>query len=1047
MKFYPVRKAKIGNLERFLDLEKEFGDSLIKAWQPYALKLLGRIHALLKQGKYGEASALVDSIDLGFLISPRKVNLVSLSAVMFGASLVAPRMEDIQVKPKEMQDEFRGALELTRRIITQNVTELVRDSLHEMIAGEQAKAKEAQDKAYKDELARSVVKPFVSFDPAVIGNMGNGLLQMTASLHTSRLSSLGFLAEAEFSGITVYAINAQLDVRVCPVCVLEGNRISFNSDETTGVSKRRYKGEAISIELSSGERLSVTPNHPILTSRGWVPAGSLQEGSSVACSPLTNGKPRNRPYNVDGPTLIEEVFDAVSGVFGSFGREVPISPPHFHGDGEGSEVAVIVPNGFLLLNDHPKLQEKVSELGLFRGLLGEESLSSSSVVDSLLLTERSSCDGLGRAKDSPSIFPVSLEPSGLDSVVERIPMDIESALDFLNRTSVEVEFNSVVKYSRFMFDGHVYNLDTPSGYYVAEGIIVHNCRTMHGRVFSVSDGRRAIDTILSVDDPNDLKTLQAWPKRDDETVKGIAAASAAELVRKNWHLPPYHPGPVSEDTEFLSDSGWKLVKDATPGDLAFSLNPDTESVEWVPVKEVVSGPAPNGRMVNMVSQNSDFLVTEHHRQVYRQQLNSGSRLNVRTAGELMALSRVDIPRSCSWSADEIENEDLVVFLALWISDGICIKRSQHSYQIGLCTRKYPELAISLFERLTGKPAYFEGGKVVRCNDEALGAFLLQEVGVGSQGKKIPRMIMEAGPKTIRLFLNSYLRADGSVCSTNGTHGKGVNKTFYTTSPVLAAQIGELIVKAGGFPSYYFQENKGGVIAGREIKSNKTVHRIRWNTSKHATFGPKGKGEFKFVPYDGMTYCLVLERNFIFYMRRGGKCLWTGNCRCLTVQTKNVPSIEQTASYRDAAALFPHIKRYVPNKWDFVSVGLPYEDAALEEWAKWIHVSPRVVLGRMLRVNPNLITRDYLSTLGVTASILNNTLNVSAVNTRLPGTSESVSFEVSIPYSQSEAALWVSSTEKLKVILKDIKASLRVMGAKTVRVFIPGSPSDTKVVTL
>src|SRR3990167_2134573 len=46
---------------------------------------------------------------------------------------------------------------------------------------------------------------------------------------------------------------------------------------------RLYSGQLIKIRTASGYLLSGTPNHPVLTDRGWVPLALLDEGDYVMC--------------------------------------------------------------------------------------------------------------------------------------------------------------------------------------------------------------------------------------------------------------------------------------------------------------------------------------------------------------------------------------------------------------------------------------------------------------------------------------------------------------------------------------------------------------------------------------------------------------------------------------------------------------------------------------------------------------------------------------------------------------------------------------------
>lgn len=479
------------------------------------------------------------------------------------------------------------------------------------------------------------------------------------------------------------------------------------------------------------------------------------------------------------------------------------------------------------------------------------------------------------------------------------------------------------------------------------------CQIMHGKVFKVVDARSLLDKVTRETDPEEIKKLQPWPKQTKENLELIKGMSTEELVANSWHTPPFHPRPVSEDTEFLSDSGWKLVKNAKVGDVAFSLNADTKKVEWVSVVGFVEGGKPaNGMMVQFKSQNFDLLVTEDHEQVYKQYLNKGYTYALKPARELLKYSKVTIPRTGLWSGGKCHlSNEMVQFLALWISDGSCIKKGESSYYITVCTRKYGVLAKELLQAITGGAVYIRKN-TVECNSYKLGEYLYNVIGTGCLGKKIPTAIMEADRETITLFLNTYLIGDGSICSTNGDYGSSVNKTFYTTSPVLAAQLGELIVKVGGFPSYTTQDNSLNpqFIGSRMINSNHLIHRVRWCIGKTATFGKTGKGVMGLVPYSGNTYCLSLESNYIFYARRNGKCTWTGNCRGLLRRVGKVPPL---AEVLDKTTPKPE---YVASSADFEGLGVKADATLVDSWNKHVKMPP----SEFLAVTRGIALPDFLN---------------------------------------------------------------------------------------
>ena len=97
-------------------------------------------------------------------------------------------------------------------------------------------------------------------------------------------------------------------------------------------SKAWYSGAMVEIETEHGHRLTVTINHPVLTSRGFVRAGALREGDNVLCEPLDVHR-RSARWDVqdkDSPPTIEQVFDSIAAQ-GSSLRSVP-GRRDFYGD-------------------------------------------------------------------------------------------------------------------------------------------------------------------------------------------------------------------------------------------------------------------------------------------------------------------------------------------------------------------------------------------------------------------------------------------------------------------------------------------------------------------------------------------------------------------------------------------------------------------------------------------------------------------------------------------------------------------------------------------
>jgi hypothetical protein len=126
--------------------------------------------------------------------------------------------------------------------------------------------------------------------------------------------------------------------------------------------RREYSGEIIVIRTAGGHELTVTPNHPILTDKGWVAAGLLAEGDNVISRAGLNGVGSSCPNPDQNETRIEDIFDSIS----QSGDVIRLPAPagYFHGDVSDSEIDVVFPKGFLRNGLNPPFSQKVGQFSL-----------------------------------------------------------------------------------------------------------------------------------------------------------------------------------------------------------------------------------------------------------------------------------------------------------------------------------------------------------------------------------------------------------------------------------------------------------------------------------------------------------------------------------------------------------------------------------------------------------------------------------------------------------------------------------------------------------
>ena len=351
----------------------------------------------------------------------------------------------------------------------------------------------------------------------------------------------------------------------------------------------------------------------------------------------------------------------------------------------------------------------------------------------------------------------------------------------------------------------------------------------------------------------------------------------------------------SEDTEVLTDKGWKLFSNAKDGDQVFALDPKTMIPDWIRPTKWVSRDW-NGKMVNFHSKKDDILVTPGHNMLVGTQITSKDNLNgkkwgyswtIKPAEEIIKKSGFVFQRSTNWHNDspetvfigsiEVPTRIYVQFMAWYLSEG-CVSNDRViiSQDRDVNPEKYKMIQHvfgSLYNLNTDNTKY----KLCesRTGISVIWKDLANELLVYGKSfdKFVPNTIKTLGRDMIRLFLDTYNLGDGSALHTTRFNGtREINKRYKhyaTSSDKMAADLGELIIKAGRFPSYRTTSTD---------LSNKPCHLIYelvGKTSIYQRSSPVGL-KFNTVEYVGKVYCAVLPKHHVFLTRRNGKCTWQGN---------------------------------------------------------------------------------------------------------------------------------------------------------------------------
>lgn len=117
----------------------------------------------------------------------------------------------------------------------------------------------------------------------------------------------------------------------------------ITSANVAAAYRRWYEGPWVEVVTQSGNQLSGTPNHPVLTRRGWVGLGLLTEGDDLICDDvqLQHAMASGHPHVEACPSTIAQLFDSLAAVRVLGG--VRAGEPDFHGDGREGDVDVALP--------------------------------------------------------------------------------------------------------------------------------------------------------------------------------------------------------------------------------------------------------------------------------------------------------------------------------------------------------------------------------------------------------------------------------------------------------------------------------------------------------------------------------------------------------------------------------------------------------------------------------------------------------------------------------------------------------------------------------
>lgn len=224
----------------------------------------------------------------------------------------------------------------------------------------------------------------------------------------------------------VWKITEAPSIPAHPRC-LPGDTLIF-SPTIQGSASRQYTGQIVTIQTTSGKKLTATPNHPVFTDNGWIPLNQITEGDYVFSSIGAEDAVRLiSPDNYQRPALISEVVRSFRESTGVGSVSMKVSPEYFHGDGEGSDVCVVSTNGLLRNDGYTETLEPFSHQHFIRRLVRALELLSPGLSAFLSPRQRPSLHSLMSVFNLPSPGG-RIHSAPLNSLSLRLASDVHTSI-------------------------------------------------------------------------------------------------------------------------------------------------------------------------------------------------------------------------------------------------------------------------------------------------------------------------------------------------------------------------------------------------------------------------------------------------------------------------------------------------------------------------------------------------------------------------------------------------------------------------------------------
>lgn len=368
-----------------------------------------------------------------------------------------------------------------------------------------------------------------------------------------------------------------------------------------------------------------------------------------------------------------------------------------------------------------------------------------------------------------------------------------------------------------------------------------------------------------------------------------------------------HGGCFDDQTEILTDSGWKRFDGLTGAERVLSL--DGEIAKWGEITQIHrywhDGEMNlyNGRKVNFcITDNHNLLVkTGPKSSVYTLRrfdeladqfvIKRTNQWEGKNAKKIVFRSSVRMPhggtREQAWDFDMVDWAKLVGW---FVSEGCAFKEKRRNGRYRVSIAQKPGAKLEMIRALlckmkilhysSGEP---ERGRGVSFSINSIGRHLIAHCGQHAKNKRIPVYIKEATTEVIEAFLETYCLGDGMIRKPTRNR-RGGTRYYGSTSRGLIDDVQEVLAKLGRAGKVSEQQTAGTLanFDGRLVTRKQNT--LSCGERANATDSEIRMKKVKRISYRGFVHCVSTPLKTIM-VRRNGCAMWSGNSAQTVLQPR------------------------------------------------------------------------------------------------------------------------------------------------------------------